>query len=65
MYSRIRYSGSRPSVLRLSPQGRACLSIRYVEHLEGDGLLIFEHASALGCEGIVSKRLGSRYLSGR
>jgi bifunctional non-homologous end joining protein LigD len=52
-------------VLRLSPQGRACLSIRYVEHLEGDGLLIFEHASALGCEGIVSKRLGSRYLSGR
>jgi ATP-dependent DNA ligase len=23
------------------------------------------HASALGCEGIVSKRLGSRYVSGR
>jgi ATP-dependent DNA ligase len=24
-----------------------------------------EHASALGCEGIVSKRVGSRYVSGR
>jgi ATP-dependent DNA ligase len=28
----------------------------------GSGL---RHASALGCEGIVSKRLGSRYVSGR
>jgi len=32
---------------------------------EGDGEIIFEHACKLGCEGIVSKRLGSRYRSGR
>jgi ATP-dependent DNA ligase len=27
--------------------------------------MIFEHACRLGCEGIVSKRLGSRYRAGR
>jgi len=27
--------------------------------------LVFKQACALGCEGIVSKRLGSRYRSGR
>jgi ATP-dependent DNA ligase len=27
--------------------------------------VIFEHACALGCEGTVSKRLGSPYRSGR
>jgi bifunctional non-homologous end joining protein LigD len=26
---------------------------------------VFKHACALGCEGMVSKRLGSRYTSGR
>ena len=31
------------------------------EHHTGDGATIFKHACALGCEGIVSKRLGSRY----
>jgi bifunctional non-homologous end joining protein LigD len=31
----------------------------------GDGAIIFEHACALGCEGIVSNRLGSPYRSGR
>jgi bifunctional non-homologous end joining protein LigD len=35
------------------------------EHIRGEGPLIFEHACALGCEGIVSKRGGSRYRSGR
>lgn len=39
--------------------------IRLVEHLAGDGAVIYEHAVMLGCEGIVSKRLGSRYRSGR
>jgi ATP-dependent DNA ligase len=29
------------------------------------GDVVFKHACALGCEGIVSKRLGSRYHSGR
>jgi bifunctional non-homologous end joining protein LigD len=32
---------------------------------EGDGHILFEHACKLGCEGIVSKRLGSSYRSGR
>jgi ATP-dependent DNA ligase len=33
--------------------------------LAGDGALIFRHACAMGLEGIVSKRLGSRHVSGR
>ena len=35
------------------------------EHYEGDGAIVYQHACALGCEGIVSKRLGSPYRSGR
>jgi ATP-dependent DNA ligase len=35
------------------------------EHYDGDGEVVFEHACKLGCEGIVSKRLGSPYRSGR
>jgi bifunctional non-homologous end joining protein LigD len=34
-------------------------------HYDCDGATIFKHACALGCEGIVSKRLGSPYRSGR
>ena len=34
-------------------------------HYQGYGEIIFEHACKLGCEGIVSKRLGSPYRSGR
>ena len=34
-------------------------------HYEGDGAIVFKHACKLGCEGIVSKRLGSHYRSGR
>jgi bifunctional non-homologous end joining protein LigD len=39
--------------------------MRLNEHLAHPGELVFQHACALGCEGIVSKRLGSRYRSGR
>ena len=39
--------------------------IAFNQHYDGDGAAIFEHACALGCEGIVSKRLGSAYRSGR
>jgi bifunctional non-homologous end joining protein LigD len=39
--------------------------IRFNEHIEGDGPTVFAHACKLGLEGIVSKRLGSRYRSGR
>ncbi len=35
------------------------------DHYEGDGEIVFKHACKLGCEGIVSKRLGSSYRSGR
>jgi bifunctional non-homologous end joining protein LigD len=34
-------------------------------HFNADGPSVFEQACALGCEGIVSKRLGSHYRSGR
>jgi hypothetical protein len=34
------------------------------EHYEGDGEIVFAHACKLGCEGIVSKRLGSPYRLG-
>jgi len=37
-----------------------------VAHLRHDcGLTVFQHACKMGLEGIVSKRLGSRYRSGR
>ena len=40
--------------------------MRLNEHLEHpDGLAVFQHACKMGLEGIVSKRLGSRYRSGR
>jgi bifunctional non-homologous end joining protein LigD len=35
------------------------------QHFDGDGAIIYGHACRLGCEGIVSKRLGSLYRSGR
>ena len=41
------------------------LGIVLNEIFEGDGDILFEHACKLGCEGIVSKRLGSPYRSGR
>ena len=39
--------------------------IAFNRHFDVDGTVVFEQACALGCEGIVSKRLGSRYRSGR
>jgi bifunctional non-homologous end joining protein LigD len=35
------------------------------QHFEEDGEIVFKHACKLGCEGIVSKRLGSIYRFGR
>jgi ATP-dependent DNA ligase len=35
------------------------------EHYVGHGEIVFEQACKLGCEGIVSKRIGSLYRSGR
>ena len=39
--------------------------IQLSEAITGDGATIFRHACGLGLEGIVSKRVGSRYVSGR
>src|SRR4029078_11335224 len=52
---------TRASILRKARQG-----VRLNEHLEHDcGLTVFRHACKMGLEGIVSKRLGSRYRSRR
>jgi ATP-dependent DNA ligase len=39
--------------------------LRLLEHLEHGSDVVYRHACRLGCEGIVSKRLGSPYVSGR
>jgi bifunctional non-homologous end joining protein LigD len=39
--------------------------MRFVEHLEGDGAVMFEQVCKLGLEGIVSKRRDRPYVSGR
>ena len=43
---------------------RAWRGIEYVEHLEGDGVVIFDHACKLGLEGIVCKRIDLPYRPG-
>ena len=49
------------SILRKARHG-----VRLNQHLEHpDRALVFAHACKMGLEGIVSKRLGSRYRSGR
>ncbi len=40
-------------------------AIRFSEHVEGNGEAFYAHACQLGLEGIVSKRPGSSYRSGR
>ncbi len=49
----------------LRPLRRSQLGIILNAHYEGDGAIIYKHACRFGCEGIVSKRLGSHYRSGR
>jgi ATP-dependent DNA ligase len=44
---------------------KASSGIRFNEHIEGDGPTVFAHACKMGLEGIVSKRKGSAYRSGR
>jgi bifunctional non-homologous end joining protein LigD len=39
--------------------------LQFNEHITVPGDIVLRHACALGLEGIVSKRLGSRYVSGR
>ena len=51
-------------LLEALPKGKA-ESIRYVDHFEDNGETVLQSASRLGLEGIVSKKLGSPYRSGR
>jgi len=44
---------------------RAHPGIAFNRHFDVEGAVVFRQACALGCEGIVSKRLGSPYRSGR
>jgi bifunctional non-homologous end joining protein LigD len=46
-------------------QGAAKMSIVLNEHFEEDGATVYREACKLGCERIVSKRIGSPYRSGR
>ena len=39
--------------------------IRYTDHFDEDGPLIYRHACDMGLEGIVSKRRDATYRSGR
>ena len=49
-----------------SRSARRRTGVRLNEHLEHpEGEVVFRHACKMGLEGIVSKRLGSRYRSGR
>jgi hypothetical protein len=70
--------GERSTIRDVPLASRACSNTRLVllrkagagvrlnEHLaHPDGEVVFRHACKMGLEGIVSKRLGSRYRSGR
>jgi bifunctional non-homologous end joining protein LigD len=60
---RVRIEERKRALARLL--GRFQPGIVVNEYFEGDGAIIYKHACGLGCEGIVSKRLGSPYRGGR
>lgn len=39
--------------------------VKYCDHIEGDGKVLFEHASKMGLEGIIAKRADSKYYPGK
>jgi ATP-dependent DNA ligase len=53
----------KPALARLVGAPKPGIAVN--EHLVGDGEIVYRQACQLGCEGIVSKRLGSPYRSGR
>jgi hypothetical protein len=55
---------TRKSTLRSLLRGKHA-GIAFNAHFIADGAIVYRQACALGCEGIVSKRLGSPYRSGR
>jgi bifunctional non-homologous end joining protein LigD len=46
-------------------QGHGHAGLLFSQEITGDGPTIFEHACRVGAEGIISKRRGSSYRSGR
>ena len=54
----------RASALKSLLRGKHA-GIVFNQRFDTDGVIVYRHACALGCEGIVSKRLGSPYRSGR
>jgi bifunctional non-homologous end joining protein LigD len=44
---------------------RSDSGIAFNKHFDVEGAVVFRHTCKLGCEGIVSKRLGSPYRFGR
>ncbi len=56
------FSDRRSVLEELAPRSP---SVRVLDLFPTDGELLFEHASALGFEGIVAKKLKSTYLDGR
>jgi bifunctional non-homologous end joining protein LigD len=55
---------TRKSTLKSLLRGKHA-GITFNAHFIADGAIVYRQACALGCEGIVSKRLGSLYHSGR
>ena len=55
---------TRKSTLRSLLRGKHA-GIVFNAHFIADGVIVYRQACALGCEGIVSTRLGSLYRSGR
>jgi bifunctional non-homologous end joining protein LigD len=55
---------TRKSTLRSLLRGKHA-GIVFNAHFIADGAIVYRRACALRCEGIVSKRLGSPYRSGR
>ena len=59
-------SRSRPARQTLaSLLKRAAPMLRLNKHIEADGPTVFAHACKMGLDGIVSKRMDSRYRSSR
>jgi bifunctional non-homologous end joining protein LigD len=55
----------RRKMLLMRLLARARVGLQVSDHIVESGDVVFRHACQLGFEGIVSKRLGSRYRSGR
>jgi bifunctional non-homologous end joining protein LigD len=54
----------RKALLERALKEAACPRVIYLGHVIGKGDRLFESARQVGCEGIVSKKLGSRYRGG-